>query len=329
MATQLAHPTTTSRMAQACSDFLESLDSAQRARTTYAYEDGERVFWYYAPLNRHGLPLRDMNAEQRRLAYRVLASGLTDKSYGQATKIIDHESILGPLEVEEDRITFVRDPDLYYFTVFGEPGSDRPWGWRAEGHHLSLNYSIWGDRVISGTPFFFGANPAEVPAGRSQAGMRILADCEDIALELADSLDAGQRAKALLYDEAPNDILTFSAVRASMPEEQGLAASQMSATQREILTALITEYVTRAPEDFSGERLSAIRENGIDGIHLAWGGALDRSAPHYYRLHGGNFVVEFDNQQNGANHIHSVWRDVVNDFANDVLREHLILYHVL
>ena len=277
MATQLAHPITTSRMAQACSDFLESLDSAQRARTTYPYEDGERVFWYYAPLNRHGLPLRDMSAEQRRLAYRVLASGLTDKSYGQATKIIDHESILGPLEVEEDRITFVRDPDLYYFTVFGEPGSDRPWGWRAEGHHLSLNYSIWGDRVISGTPFFFGANPAEVPAGRSQAGMRILADCEDIALELAASLDAGQRAKALLYDEAPNDILTFSAVRASMPEEQGLAASQMSATQREILTALITEYVTRAPEDFSGERLSAIRENGIDGIHLAWGGALDRS----------------------------------------------------
>ena len=93
--------------------------------------------------------------------------------------------------------------------------------------------------------------------------------------------------------------------------------------------ALITEYVSRSPADFSADRLAALREEGIDGIHLAWGGALDRTGAHYYRLHGGNFVVEFDNQQNDANHIHSVWRDVDNDFANDVLREHLILYHVL
>ena len=328
MATQLAHPTTTARMVEACSDFLESLDSAQKDKATYLYEDGERVFWYYAPLNRHGLPLRDMNDEQRKLAYRMIASGLNERSYGKATQIIDHETILGPLEVEEDRITFVRDPDLYYFTVFGEPGGEDPWGWRAEGHHLSLNYSIWDDKVISGTPLFFGANPAEVPRG-PKAGLRILADCEDLALELAGSLDAGQRGKALLYNEAPNDILTFSAVRASMAEEQGLAASQMSGTQREILMALINEYVTRGPSDFSDDRLAAIREEGIDGIHLAWGGAMDRSGPHYYRLHGGNFVVEFDNQQNDANHIHSVWRDAANDFANDVLREHLILYHVL
>lgn len=328
MATQLTHPKTTSRMVDACLDFLKSLNSEQREKATYVYEDGERVFWYYAPLNRHGLALRDMTGEQRKLAYRMIASGLTERSYGQATQIIDHEAILGAQEIEEERITFVRDPDLYYFTVFGEPGGDGPWGWRAEGHHLSLHYSIWGDRVISGTPLFFGANPAEVRKG-PKAGLRILAECEDLAVELAGSLDVGQRGKALIYDKAPDDILTYSAARASMPEEQGLAASQMSVTQREILMALITEYVTRAPQDFSEDRLASIRDQGIDGIHLAWGGAMDKSGPHYYRLHGGTFVVEFDNQQNDANHIHSVWRDTVNDFAGDVLREHLILYHVI
>lgn len=328
MTTRVAHTNTVADMVDACSQFLESLDEGQREKAKYLYEDGERVFWYYAPLNRHGLPLRDMNDGQRKLAYRMMASGLAEQSYKQATQIIEHESILGPLEIEENRVTFVRDPELYYFTVFGEPGSENPWGWRAEGHHISLNYSIWKDEIISGTPFFFGANPAEVPRG-SKAGLRILADCEDIALELAKSLDAGQKSKALIYDKAPNDILTFSAVRASMPEEQGLSARKMSDTQREILLALITEYVTRTPQDFANDRLTQIQEQGIDGIYLAWGGAMDRGDAHYYRLHGGNFLVEFDNQQNEANHIHSVWRDCANDFANDVLREHLILYHVL
>ena len=197
-----------------------------------------------------------------------------------------------------------------------------------EGHHVSLHYSVWGDRVLSMTPFFFGANPAEVPKGPKQ-GLRILGDSQDIALELMESLDAGQKSRAVIYDEAPADIITFNSSRASLPKEEGLSASAMSGTQREMLMSLASEYVTRIRADLAEEKLTALREGGLEKIHLAWGGPIDRTQPHYYRLHGGDFVVEYDNRQNGANHIHSVLRDVGNDFAADVMRDHLLMYHVL
>ena len=325
MATQVA---VASRMARACTEFLESLGPDQRATASYPYLDGERVFWYYAPLNRHGLPLRDMDPPQRELAHAILASGLAERAYEQARKIIDLETHLGEIEREEGSETWVRDPELYYFTVFGEPGGDAPWGWRAEGHHVALNFSIWGDRVISMTPLFLGSNPAEVRKG-PHAGRRILGAVEDLAFELMESLDAGQRSRAVLYDKAPRDILTFSAIRASLPEEQGVPASKLSDSQRAMLMALVTEYVRRVPEELSQEKLASLKEEDLDRLHVAWGGPIARGVGHYYRIHGGSFLVEFDNQQNGANHIHSVWRDVDNDFATDVLRDHLLLYHVL
>ena len=328
MATKAAQAQAATEMADACGRFLESLSPDQKAKATYLHEDGERIFWYYPPLNRHGLPLRDMDARQRELAYAVMASGLTEKSYEQAKLIIDLESILGPLEAEEDAVTWVRDPALYYFTVFGEPNGSDPWGWRVEGHHVSLHFSIWGDEVISVTPFFFGANPAEVRKG-PQTGQRILGACEDLALELMDSLDAGQRSRAIIYDEAPWDLLTHNSSRVSLPPEEGLAGSRMTGTQKEMLMALVTDYVSRVRSEVSQQKLAALTETGLNGLHLAWGGPVRMDQPHYYRIHGGNFVVEFDNRQNDANHIHSVWRDVANDFASDVLRDHLLLYHVI
>ena len=328
MTVQSNHAAAVSQMKEAWSNFLNSLNSDQKAKTVYSYLDGERIFWYYPPLNRHGLPLREMDARQRQLAYAAMASGLTKKSYEQAKLIIDHEDILGPLEVEQKKVTFLRDTERYYFTIFGEPGGSDPWGWRVEGHHVCLNYSIWNDKVIAVTPFFFGANPAEVRKGPKN-GLRILGDREDLAFELMESLDAGQQSKAIIYDEAPLDILTYNTSKVSLPREEGLQASRMSGTQQEMLMALVTEYVSQVRSDVAQERLDAFKTNGIDGIHLAWAGPVDKTKAHYYRLHGGDFLVEFDNRQDGANHIHSVYRDVENDFASDVLREHLLLYHVL
>ena len=322
------HSSAASQMSEACANFLRSLSPDQRAKATYQYMDGERFFWYYPPLNRHGLPLLEMDAGQRKLAYAIMASGLTDTSYEQAKLIIEHEDVLGPLEKEQNNVTFLRDTERYYFTVFGEPGGQDPWGWRVEGHHVCLNYSIWGDKVISVTPFFFGANPAEVRKG-PKTGLRILGNREDLAFELMDSLDSGQRSKALIYDEAPSDILTYNSTKVSLPREEGLPAARMSGTQKEVLMSLLTDYVSQVRSDVSQEKLNAFKEEGIDHIHLAWAGPVEKGKAHYYRLHGGNFVVEFDNRQDGANHIHSVMRDVENDFAADVLRDHLVLYHVL
>ena len=328
MTIQPDHSPAAAQMSEACANFLTSLNPDQRAKATYQYMDGERVFWYYPPLNRHGLPLRDMDPKQRDLAHAVMANGLTDQSYQQAKLIIEHENVLGPLEKERGRVTFVRDPELYYFTVFGEPGGPDPWGWRVEGHHVCLNYSIWGDKVISMTPFFFGANPAEVRNG-DKTGLRILGAREDLAFELMESLDAGQRSRATIYDEAPLDILTYNSSKVSLPREEGIPGSRMSGTQKEMMLSLVAEYVNQVRSDLAQEKLGALREQEVNNIHLAWAGPVDKNQPHYYRLHGGNFVVEFDNRQDGANHIHSVWRDIENDFASDVLREHLILYHVI
>ena len=322
------HKQATSEMADACRNWVDSLNSEQKAKATFHYLDGERQFWYYPPLNRHGLPLRDMTEEQRELAFRIMESSLEPQAYQQARAIIEHELILGPLEKERNIATFVRDPELYYWTVFGEPGGEEPWGWRAEGHHVSLHFSVWGEEVTAVTPFFFGANPAEVPHGEKQ-GLRILGQREDMAIELMASLTDDQRAQAVIHENAPWDILTYNTTKAPVHEGEGLAAADMTGEQKEILLALITEYVNQVRTDVAHERLEEIKEKGLDHFRIVWAGATDRSRDHYYRIHGGTFLIEFDNIQDGANHIHSVWRDVENDFAADVLRDHRLMYHVL
>ena len=328
MTTAPAQPSA-ARMTHAARDFLDSLFPSQRERAVYDYLDAERIFWYYPPANRHGLALRDMTPPQRELAYSLMHTGLGRDAREQALEIIQLETILGELERSAGIRTFVRDPELYYWTIFGDPGDEAsPWGWRVEGHHISLNYSLWGDRFISATPFFFGANPAEVRKG-PRAGLRILDDRETLAQQLMQSLDADQRSAAVIYAEAPWDILTFNSSRVSLPPEQGVPAGEMTDAQRDLLRRLVGVYVDQVPSDLAEEKWRKLESEGFDGLHWAWAGPLDPAQPHYYRIHGGNFVVEFDNRQNGANHIHSVWRDIENDFANDILSEHLLLYHVL
>ncbi len=328
MATTTATHATATAMTETASDFVACLNADQLAKTVYQFEDGERVFWYYPPMNRHGIPLRDLDGAQRTKAFALLESGLTEKSFQQAKGIIDLETVLGPLEKEQGVVSFVRDPDLYYFTVFGDPNGDGIWGWRAEGHHISIHFSVHGDRVLSTTPFFFGTNPAEVRSGPKK-GTRVLSGREDIALELMNSLDQRQSSIAKLYKEAPADILTFNSTRVSLPAEEGLPASRMNPAQKAMLRSLVGVYVDQVPSELAREKWERLESEGFDGLHWAWGGPAEAGKAHYYRIHGGNFMVEFDNRQNGANHIHSVWRDIENDFASDVLREHLVLYHVI
>ena len=261
---------------------------------------------------------------------KLLKQEYGDQTLRMAAAIMQHENILGPLEVEEGTASWDRNPLLYYWTVFGNPGNaaNEPWGWRVEGHHVSLHFSVWGDEVTAVTPFFLGANPAEVPKG-PQKGLRILGGREDMAIELMSTLTPEQRAKAVIHDKAPWDIPMYNATRAAVHNGEGLAGAEMNGAQKELLLALVTEYVQQVRPEVAQERLEAIRKTGVDDFRIVWAGATDRSRDHYYRIHGGSFIVEFDNIQNGANHIHSVWRDVENDFAQDVLRDHRLMYHVL
>ena len=329
MATQqTATPQAVGQITDAAKAFVNSLNAEQKAKALFEYMDGERVFWYYPPMNRHGLALRDMEPAQRELAMAVLASGLTPESYEQAKLIIEHEEVLGPLEKEKGIVSFRRDVELYYFTIFGEPGGKDPWGWRVEGHHISIHFSIMDDKVISTTPFFFGVNPAEVRKGPKN-GLRIVGGREDLAFDLMNSLDEKQVEESIICETAPADIVTFNASKASLMTYEGLPASKMNGAQKELLMALVSEYVNQVRSDLAGQKLADLEKTGLDHLHFAWAGPVSKDEPHYYRIHGGDFVVEFDNRQDGANHIHSVLRDVENDFAADVLRDHLILYHVL
>ncbi|MBC7368727.1 MAG: DUF3500 domain-containing protein [Undibacterium sp.] len=311
----------TAEMTTAATRFLKALEPAQRTQAVLSLTAPEREKWFFVPIKRDGLPLKEMSAVQRELALALLRSGLSQRGAARAETIMTLENVLR--EIEKDPVK--RDPALYYVTLFGDPAK-APWGWRFEGHHLSLNFTIFDAEHVSVTPSFFGTNPAEVRDG-PRKGTRVLAEEEDLGLAFVNSLDAAQRAVAVLPGKAPNEILTSNKARVDPLAPAGLAASTLTAPQRAQLRALLQLYFTRYQAEIADPALAAATVANLDSLHFAWVGALDRSAGHYYRIQGETFVVEFDNTQNSANHIHSVWRNFSGDFGHDVLAEHYARDH--
>jgi hypothetical protein len=315
---------TAEQMARTCLKFLEILRPGLRKKAEIAFNDSERLRWHYFPLERwerQGVSLKELNAKERNAAFNLLSSGLSRKGYQKASAIMDLETTLGELERAAGTARLVRDPKLYFFSVFGDPTGKQPWGWRAEGHHVSLHYTVVNREVISPYPSFFGANPAEVRHGPNK-GLRILSAEEDLARNLLRSLGADQKRKAILNATAPADIITRDIPKVEFERVEGLAAESMTDEQRETLMNLIHEYVDRMPEEVARAEHRKLRNAGITDIHFAWAGGEASGKPHYYRLHGPFLFVEYDNTQNNANHIHSIWRHLDDDFGIDLLRYH-------
>ncbi len=307
-------------MAESANKFLASLSTEEKAKAVFSFEDEQRFDWHFIPRPRKGVPLKDLSEGQRKLAMEFMKSGLGASGYQKATTIISLEPILRELEQGQGR-GMVRDPELYYFSVFGTPSVKNVWGWRVEGHHISLNFTVIRGELLSTTPLFLGANPAEVKQG-SRQGLRALAGEEDKARDLVQSLDEKQREVAIIDKTAPKDIITTNSKKADPLKPEGLAASQMNKQQKDLLNKLLEEYLSRMPQDVADERRKKLREAGMDKIHFAWAGGVTRGEPHYYRVQGTTFLIEYDDTQNNANHIHSVWRDFNGDFGDDLLREH-------
>lgn len=357
------------RMGEAASDFLASLATDQRAKAVFDFVDEEeRTGWYYTPTERRGLPLVEMDRRQQRLAHTLVATGLSRAGYVTASTIMGLETTLDALEGWRWPGRG-RDPALYHVSIFGEISPKEPWGWRFEGHHISLNYTIVEGRIIAPTPTFFGANPAE--AGLGAVGtLRPLAGVEDLARELLRTLSEEQRLAVVISPAAPSDIVTGNRPKVEegalpLPSEilrglpftdagrerferrqkelglteqyldalrfssapKGLPASTMNAAQHEVLTALIRQYIDRMPEEIAEIEIEKLRRHGFEGVHFAWAGGLERRQPNYYRLQAPRFLVEYDNTQNDANHIHSVWRDPINDFGANLLARHYARSH--
>ena len=307
-------------MADAAKKFLAKLNGDQARTATFPLKDEERLNWHFIPKDRKGMPFKDMTPAQRQLAMALLKSGLSEKGFGKATNIISLELILQDLEGANRR--FPRDPDLYYVSVFGKPEEKGTWGWRVEGHHLSVNYTIVGGH-IAGTPSFFGSNPAEVRKG-PRKGLRVLAEEEDLAREFMASLDSEQRKAAIYTETAPKDILTEAKRKVEPLEKAGVSAATLNQQQKDKLLNVIKAYVERNRPDLAEQDLKKINSAGIDKIQFAWAGGMERGQGHYYRVQGPTFLLEYDNTQNDANHIHAVWRDFNGDFGEDLLRKHYL-----
>ena len=305
-------------MAGAAHNFVASLSAEQKAKASFGMGDEERLNWHFIPRERKGLPLREMDSAQRALAHAFLSAGLSQRGYLKASTIMSLEAILREMEGAKGPR---RDPEGYFFSVFGEPSESGTWGWRVEGHHVSLNFAIVKGQMIASSPSFFGANPAQVKQG-PRAGLRVLAREEDLARDLLNSLDAKQKAMAVIDPVAPKDILSFNKRKAEILENKGLAAAKLSKKQNEILMSLLEEYAGNMPEELANARMEGLRKAGMDKVVFAWAGGPDRGQGHYYRLQGPTFLVEYDNTQNDANHIHSVWRDFNGDFGLDLLAQH-------
>ena len=322
----MAHQRTKSSdaMASAASNFLGMLSPEQKAKATYPVDDKERLNWHFVPRERNGLPLKEMDAAQRALAEALLTSGLSQSGYQKVANILSLEPVL---KEQEKDTRGRRDAAGYFFTVFGEPSTTKTWGWRFEGHHVALNYTVVKGQVVASSPTFFGANPAELKSGPRQ-GFRALAREEDLARELLTSLDAKQKPVAVVDPVAPKDITTGNKLKVDPIEPKGIAANKLSKKQIELLMAVIEEYVGNMPDDLGTARLDAVRKAGMDKVHFAWLGQPDRGQPHYYRIQGPTFLIEYDNTQNNSNHIHSVWRDFKGDFGTDLLAVHYQRFHL-
>jgi hypothetical protein len=303
-------------MRDAALELLSVLAPEQRAQATKDFDGAERLDWHYIPRERAGISLKTMKSHQQNVALALLRTGLSEKGYSKAEAIRQLETVLREIEGH-----WYRDPELYYVTIFGDPSSGETWGWRFEGHHLSHNWTIVGGRAIATSPQFFGANPAEVRSGKLR-GTHPLAAEEDLARALARSFDRAQVKMAIVDAVAPRDIVSAAARRAAMLEDRGIAYTSLHASQAEALRSLLEEHASAQAPALALERMKKVRDAGLDSVKFAWMGGLEKGQGHYYRIQGPSFLVEYDNTQNNANHIHTVWRDFAGDFGLDLLEEH-------
>ena len=316
------HTHAASLMTECANRFLNALDANQRGKATFSFETDERMNWHYIPKERKGLPLRDMTPDQKHLASALLAAGLSQTGYIKAVTIMSLEDVLKLIENDSGER---RNPEKYYFSVFGTPSDSGTWGYRVEGHHLSQNYTVVNGTVVDG-PSFFGANPAEVRQG-PRKGLRTLAGEDDFGIEMIHALDEQQQKVAIVNPTAYEEILTAASRKAALQgQPSGLSASKMNAMQFDALMALMEEYARNVHDELAERRMAQINKAGRN-IYFAWSGGINRGDPHYYRVQTPHFLIELDDTQDNANHIHAVWRDFAGDFGEDLLQQHYQVSH--
>jgi hypothetical protein len=302
---------------------VASLPDTDRRLIAMPFDSAERMRWNFVPLEqRAGVPIGRFTSAQRANLDALLGTALSERGVTLAHAIMHHEGILKAVETARGiSPRIARDSARYYTSVFGTPSTDSVWGWRVEGHHLSVNVTRLGRDAQAVAPLFMGANPARVPSGPS-AGLRLLAAEEDLGRALVTMLAPERRARAVIADTTFGEIVTRNDPKVQPLARAGLAAADMTPDERAQLRRLIDVYATRMAPAAARDQLARIERAGFGALHFAWAGSLAPGRPHYYRVHGPTVLIEYDDTQSNANHVHTVWRDLERDFGGDLLRAH-------
>lgn len=299
--------------------FINSLNGLQKEKTLFLFDDNSRYDWHYFPASsqlRNGIPMKDLNGEQKKKLYALLQQFLSKEGYNRTRSIMDLEYILQELQPGNTN----RIPENYLVAFYGTPDKKSKWGWKFSGHHVALNFTVIRDTVAF-APFFFGADPALVQQGPKK-GFRAIKEEEDLGLELVNSLTTEQKQKAIFQSRAPNDIVTSASRQVTPLAPVGIAVSELSEVQYEVFKKLIRSYLSSMPSPIAERRMKIIAKEDMNSLRFGWAGATERNKPHYYRIQGETFLIEFDNAENNGNHIHLVWRDFNGDFGADLLKDH-------
>ncbi len=320
-------------------EFVASLSAEEKKLAIREVNDTSRVKWTNLPLGlapRPGIRYGDLSESSKIHLHHILTTLLSSQGYLKSTSIMQLDEFLLDIyevsyqkkEIDEKMIGFLRDLKWaygnYYFTVWGKPEKGGVWGLKLEGHHLSLNLTVAGDRYAM-TPLFFGTDPAEVRETQF-AGIRILSKEEDYGFFLIQMLSEEQKTKATLSRKVPGDILTAPGNEQRLSEFSGIKGSQLTPDQKQELMYLIKEYINNLEHEKAEEYLAKLEKTGIDNVYFAWIGSYEPRSPHYYMIHSPDFLIEYDNVGFGgdANHIHAIWRENGNDFGEDILRQHYL-----
>ena len=301
--------------------FVNSLNDVQSKKALFPFDEMNRYEWHYLPaamVARYGVCVKDLDSSQKQSLYTLMKAYLSNEGYVRTQNIMSFEYLLKELEPNNPN----RIPENYYAAVYGNPGKDSVWGWKFSGHHVALNFTIVNNQLAF-APFFFGVYPATVKEG-TKKGMRVIKDEEDLGFELVNSFTPGQKTKALFQLKAFNDIVSTNAEQVGPLAPVGIFAKDMTHDQKIILNKLIVAYLSSMPTEIAKTRMKKVTTEDMDAIRFGWAGDTVPGKPHYYRIQGKTFLIEFDNTQSNANHIHTVWRDFNGDFGEDLLREH---YH--
>jgi hypothetical protein len=306
-------------------EFLALLSPALKARTQFDLEDAERFNWHFVPIERKGTTLGDYSEVQRKAAWAFLKASVSEQGFLKAHAITELENVLMVVEKQKPDSHY-RDPLNYHFFVFGTPSRDQPWGWRFEGHHVSISIMFDKGQIVSSTPSFFGTNPGIVLDG-PEKGKEVLKKETDLGFAFVKSLSAEQLKQALIAEKAPAEILSFDKRKTEALAPDGIKFSALTDPQKKQFLGLMDLYIMNYELGFSTTLEKKIRSAGIDNLSFAWAGSLSPGVPNYYRIQGPTLLIEYDNTQNNANHVHTAVRDLTNDFAEDILKEHYLKEH--